>query len=52
MAEKFKIRTNIYLEPDHKAELERISRREHTSVAKLIRHAIAAYLERRKKGGE
>lgn len=52
MVEKVKIRTNIYLDPDHKRELERLALRSNVSVADLIRQAIDAYLAKRRKNGE
>jgi predicted DNA-binding protein len=44
-----KLRTNIYLTPDQKRLLERLSDRTGAPVAELVRRAIDAYLAARRK---
>ena len=44
-----KLRTNIYLTPDQKKLLEKLSDRTGAPVAELVRRAIDAYLVVRRK---
>ena len=41
-----KIRMNVFLDPDQKRDLEKLSSKSGAPVAELIRRAIDAYLKR------